>query len=172
MSKEISNERKELVLPRDVSFALKSLLEGRDGMCIQNDSIELLEKDSKEFIMLIGGVERKLDTLEMDERIFENLKSMSRAVASGEIPNIRYQYKLDDYFSVGFKSVMLLTGIDYWDILWKGYGYHYFSVDINGKYDEYYNICNKIHFMTKIKGSKYDINKITMDDINNYTLPL
>lgn len=165
-----SNERLELVLPRDVSFALISLLQGRDGMIIPNDSVKLLEKDSDEFNLFMSGVERNLTNLKITEQIFENVKSLSKSIASGEIHDIKFQYKLDDYFSISFKSVILLTGIDYWDIIWKGFAFYYNDTEVHGRYNEYYTICNKIHFMTKVRGSKYNINDITMDDINNYTL--
>ncbi len=63
---EKSNERKELVLPRDVSFALKSLINGREGMCIPSGVIEKLCKDEKEFAIFAIGVERHLKQLGVD----------------------------------------------------------------------------------------------------------
>ncbi len=62
----------------------------------------------------------------------------------------------------------LLNGMDWWYILWKGWGNLYNDPE---KYDENYKIANKIHFMINLRGVKYNINDITMVDVEKFNIP-
>lgn len=163
--KEISNERKELVLPRDVSFCLKVFLKGQDGMCIPSGYIEKLVGDEKEYFVFAFGVEQILKDQELTDEVYRNLQSLSKSIASDQISNIVFNYKLDESLSPGIKSILLLNGMDYWNILWKGWYNIYNDPE---KYDENYRISNKIHYMINSKGSKVNINDITMEDVENF----
>lgn len=165
---ETTTNRKELILPTEISFGLKSLIHGREGMFFNPNGLELLNEDSWEFKFFCCGVEKYLPQLKMTEEIFQNLKSMSKSVQSGNISGITFKYKLPEVYSKGLKSIHLLNDSDWWYILWKGWGFVYNDPE---KYDENYRIANKIHFMIEPRNSKFDINDITMVDINNFNLP-
>jgi hypothetical protein len=162
-----SNCRTELILPTEFSLGLKFLIHGREGLYFNSSGLEHLPLDSWEFKFFCGGVEKHQTQLQMTEEIFENLISCSKFITSEK--HISFKYKILEPFSIGLKSIYLLNSSDWWYILWKGWNYLYNDPE---KYDENYKISNKIHFMTKTKRSKYDINSITMDDINNYSLPV
>jgi len=160
---EIKIGKYDLVLPRDVSFALKSIINGRAGMIIPNGSIELLEGNELEIFSF--GVKNLMDKLELTPQIWENLKSMSKAVASGQIADIWFHYKISEDMSIGVRSIMLLNDVDYWDLLWNGFSYYYGANELNGRYDEYINLANEILKTINQSNSKVDLNSITMKDL-------
>jgi hypothetical protein len=171
MSTKIKNSTKnkivlgmyELAFPKDFSFALKYLVEGKEGMCINPGGVEPLEGKERDLFMM--GIERMMAQLGLTEEEWRDLKNTAKQFTSGEagLPDMGFHYTLTGDVAIGTKGTMLIQGIDFWDAIWKGMGYFYFKTEVEGKYDEYITLCNKIINLINNKG--VDLNTITMEDL-------
>jgi hypothetical protein len=161
-NEELTN-RKELILPTDVSVGLKALTVYETGtLSIKRNTVETLSGDGYRFFEY--GVERNIDKLGLSKT--ENPEKVWNGIRTIPIEGMNFNYRIDsEGMSISMKSVMLLNNVDFWDVLWNGYVYYYYHTD----HKIFCETGDKMYEM--IYKKEYNVNTITMDDIDNYTLP-
>jgi hypothetical protein len=157
----ITSNRKELILPTDVSVGIKTLTNYEYGTVkIVKDRVETISGDEYRFFEY--GVERNMDKIHISpELTIEKFWTGIKTIPVSDDTNFYFRFD-GEGMSISIKSVMLMNSVDFWDVLWNGYMYYYYHTD----FKIFFGLCNTIYVMIYKKG--YNVNTITMDDVNNF----
>ena len=154
-----------LPLPVDLSMAIKSLeIRFTGGIDKFVRMSELEDMDDLKYKILGGGVERNMYELQLDEKIWDNCKSMVHFIASGG-SGVTYNIMADYRINISLTATRLVTGFSFLDILYKGQLYILDKFDKDGDYDLYESICDRIQEMI-IQNPKLDLERLTLKNIH------
>jgi hypothetical protein len=153
-----------LPLPVDVSISLK-LLEARMFNQIDEffpmSSREILTK--VQYTILCGGVKNNMTQLQMNEEIWNNLKSYSEQFAAGKYGQT-FNLGVAINYRIHLEALRMITGKSLMDILHEG------EIYLQNEFDEvdnefYRSVCRKIEDLLW-EDHYLDITRLTLKDLD------
>jgi hypothetical protein len=148
-------------LPVDLSIALKVLEAGMFNQVdefVQMSSMEILTK--MQYMILAEGVKNNMTQLQMNEVIWNNLKSL----ADGNTSQTFTLYVAVNY-RIHLEALRMITGKSLMDILYFG------EINVQNEFDagdnEFYkSVCRIVNDM--LLTDNLDITKLTLKDIDEF----